>query len=523
MKAYANVVGTLLLMVVVVVGCGREDAVEVQEARTSAAQTSEVARLQEWITGVEQEEGAMRALLQGIGALLALEDAHSRQEWFGWLLERAAVAEDTETVVKFVYALVEHDPPLAAEAIRMLDATMMERDPLRWMGYLQADVLPPQFRMHGYALWFRHYGREAPVAEILRMLITLEDHALQEHSEWLFLDVLRTILQDDPPEQIWALLGILRIRIEPESWLRPGVLDIVGQALLRDARLEDAIAHYRMHADALGDRRIAGVMMPLLQKANAGERADLVAEIRGWGYGLEDFSMSRNHVARWDMEQLGAETDVLDIVQRLREILAHGIPVQVFSSRFTGNLLYPVLARASEGELQALRDLVLEMEAAAAEAAESVRMGLATALLDIYFYLEDYRGVLTRIEQGVPGYDAEWHAELHNKVQAHLAQAEGRTADAVAFYSAHIERVRGWEAPLASPEDGRLIVPDEVIALNERRIGDIWKAEGESIKAGAAYARAREHYEAALQQYRDDPLRLAVIEQKLAELNASVP
>lgn len=405
----------------------------------------------------------------------------------------------------------------------MLDALMMERDPLRWMGYLQADVLPPPFRMHGYSLWFRHYGKEAPAAELAGMLIALQDHGLQGHSERLFLDVLRTVLQDDSPEKIWTLLEILRNVIPPESWLYSSVLDIEGQALVRDARLEDAIAHYRMHADTLGDRRIAGVMMPLLQQANAGERADLVAEIRAWGYGLEHFTMSRNRVARWDLEQLGAETDVLAIVHGLREILAHGIPVQVISSHFTSNLLYPVLVQASEGELQALRDLVLEMEAAAAEAAEFVRMGLGTALLDIYFYLADYRGALARIEQGVPGYDAEWHAELHDKVQAHLAQAEGRAADAVAFYRAHIERVRGWENPLASPEDGRLIVPDEVIALNERRIGDIWKAEGEHMKAVAAYARAREHYETALQQYRDDALSRAEIEQAMIELDASVP
>ena len=192
----------------------------------------------------------------------------------------------------------------------------------------------------------------------------------------------------------------------------------------------------------------------------------------------------------------------------------------VVASAFLHDLLYPVLATANTEERLEIRDLLITLLDADAAVSESVRSALETALLDVYFYLEDFRGALARIENGISGYDEDWHAELRNKVGAHLAEQEGRIADAVRYYENHIARVRMWSDALISPEDGRKIVPAEVIALNKRRIGDLWMSEGEVEKAKAAHEQALRYYELARDAYGDDEASRAQMDEMLAEMAA---
>jgi len=513
----SGLVGFLVVAVLVAGGCSRKE-VDIVTAGPGAGE-----QIAARFAAVEQEAGMVVALLDGVAVLNEWEEPEEHYEVFRWLVQRAAETDDVEAVVSFVAALITTDESLAGEALRMLDGTMMTNHPEAWIVYLQSTAVPPAFRLHGYSLWFEQYDTDATPLEWASNLLALQYPQLQGYTGNLFGHALGRLLDDPDPARIWDVIAIIEQRIPPESHVLPAFLHVKGQALLRDARLADALAHYQAYADQLGETRLAGVVSRLVQQAAEAGEGDLVAATRAWVYAAEAFPMLRTRVARWDLEQLRGEADVMVMIAGVRDILSKDIPVSVVSSSFLQHLFYPALARAEKAGLGAIRDVLLLMDAAAVEAPDAVRGPIGTALLDVYFYLEDFHSVLTRIEQGIPGFDADWHAELYGKVQAHMAQAEGRAADAVVFYAAYIERVRSWTDPLISPEDGRLVVADEVIALNERRIGDIWKAEGETEKAAAAYERAIAYYQAAGQQYTEDALSLAAVQAALAELDAAMP
>jgi len=518
MDTYLGIAGCILFLLLTGAGYGRG---ETQETSPAAA-VEQVGEIQARLLDLAQEACFISVLLEGVDELRALEDPEQRWMLFQWLVERAREEGNAETAVTFVYALAKGDAQWAAAAVQFLDATMMERDPARWIAGLQAGILPPMFRVHGYSLWFRAYAAEAAVPELARRLLALDAPDLVALSQELFRDVLDMLFRQEDRERLRSLLEHLRPALPAASPLYPYVLHVEGRALARDGKTSEALVHYQAHAEVLGDARIAGEITGLLEAAAATRQPDLVEAIKAWGYSQAAFRATRNRVARWELGQLKGTTDAGALVAGVEAVLAQGIPVQMVASYFIANLLYPALPQASQDGLEALRDLVREMDAAArAEGTPgNARASFGAALLDMDFYLGDYRGALERVKQGIPGFDAEWHAELHDKIQAHLAQAEGRIADAVGFYAAHIERVRGWERAQISPEDGRRILPEEVIALNERRIGDLWAAAGEQAKAAAAYARARAAYASALEKYGDDAESAGLMQAALHELAA---
>jgi len=109
---------------------------------------------------------------------------------------------------------------------------------------------------------------------------------------------------------------------------------------------------------------------------------------------------------------------------------------------------------------------------------------------------------------------------MTDKVGAHLALQENRPEDAVALFRKHMERVLAWTAPVMNPENGAKMIKEAVMGFNEKRIGDIYAGmEGRGEDAQAAYGRARNWYQKALELLEPDSLEH---KQATAEL-AAVP
>ncbi len=510
---------SVCLSVGVLVGCSRQQDIPVPQDEVQEAELL-LEQMQLRVNAIAAESGIPTALAFGVTEMADWDNPYIQQDAFYGLVSLAQQTDDPDVISAFVKDLIVLDENMAGQAVMLFDGQMMEADSSAWLGFLTDESMPSTFRMHGHRLWFRHYGEDASMQDVTEAVLALLDPVLEKHVGGLLSETLQHVLVNRDAREIWDLLGSLQAHIPSESSLYEIVVHTQVQAYLRDAMMPEAFAHYQEHVALLGDVRVApGVSRLLDHAASEGDLA-FRARILAWGYGLEDFSMTRTRIARWELAQLRAEEDVSVVVDGVRAVMGRGVPVTVIANAFVREILYPTLARADTEEQQELRDVLLEMLVADEDLPEFVRASLKSSLLDVYFYLEDYRAALQQIEAGVPGYDADWHAELGNKVQAHLAEQEGRIADAVAHYKEHIQRVKTWTDSIVSPEDGRNILPYEVIALNERRISDLWAGEGETEKADAARARAITYYRLARDAYADDAQSFSKMEQVLQEMEA---
>jgi hypothetical protein len=149
----------------------------------------------------------------------------------------------------------------------------------------------------------------------------------------------------------------------------------------------------------------------------------------------------------------------------------------------------------------------------AADLSDSLHESLLLLLLDGAFYRNDFKQAYEIVKAGIPGYDEKWHAEMKDKVGAHLALQEGRKSDAIALFRKHMERVAAWTEPVMNPTNGAMMTREAVLGFNEKRIGDIYAGmDGHAEEAKAAYGRARDWYNKAISSAKPGS-----IEQKLAK------
>jgi hypothetical protein len=485
-----------------------------------------VEALRREVLKVENAKGMAEAIQRGLQIISGLDVPAEKYGFTGWLAEHVLVSGEIEHVYAFIPPIFSFDEQLGLELVYWIDASMLSVHGDDWIQLLLWDGFPPALQIHGYSLWFDAHGVGASIPDLLQRVASLLDPFLAVHADALLERVSIAQLDHEDASRIWALTTVMLEGAPREGNLRGLALYMQGLALLRDRSAADAFAHYMAHAGEIGEPRLIQGLPGLLQKAHT-DTPEVLGAIRNWVYGQTELAGLQTTLARWDMGQLQQIEDTAMVVNTTKDLLAKGAPVHVLASVFVNQLLYPALGRSGEDKeaLGALRDLLLALESAAdASVLSGLSLGgLNIAVMDVLFFLQDYKGALARVEAGVPGFDAEWHAESAGKLRAHVAQAEGRAADAVAYYAAHIERVRTWQEGVHSPLDNRVIIADEVIALNERRIGDIWKAAGEAELSQAAFERSIEHYRVAYARYgASDPAGQEAVRNALAALGVEL-
>jgi hypothetical protein len=255
---------------------------------------------------------------------------------------------------------------------------------------------------------------------------------------------------------------------------------------------------------------------PILKKAKSMQKGELIKQVIDTAYAQgEAFPMTRDAAASWsvrDAADSGSMDGLLAVTERA---LDAGVSVKRFYYAFSRGF-YAGVETASAEQRKALGDLLLKFSKVP-DLSESLAGMIASSRLDVAFFTQDFKGALAIVEAGVPGFDEDWHAELANKIKAHIAQKEGRVEDAVALYTKHMERVEKWEEPVVNPENGQKMIKEVVLGFNEKRIGDIWSGvEGHEKDAKAAYARARDWYQKGLALLEADSPEYAAAKQELA-------
>lgn len=137
--------------------------------------------------------------------------------------------------------------------------------------------------------------------------------------------------------------------------------------------------------------------------------------------------------------------------------------------------------------------------------AEDTRGRLIGLLLDISFNAADYDRSIALLDEGLPQYDPAWHEIMRNKVLAHKAEDAGDTAEAVRRFRVFMEHIAaeqeaGDKEELVDPISGHRMTHSMIMALNARRIGDIYSRADHLEEAQAAYTEAAGYYREAIEE-----------------------
>ncbi len=235
---------------------------------------------------------------------------------------------------------------------------------------------------------------------------------------------------------------------------------------------------------------------------------------------LADCPRARGDAAgRW-LKRAATEASTDLFVQRSNELLDKNIEVGRVGAEYQKHF-YKGIRQGSDAQKAAYL-AVGERLATNAALPESRRASLQLLRLDGAFYRKDFAAALAIIDAGIASHDDAWHAEMKNKVSAHLALAEGRPEEAIAMFRKHMAIVEAWEAPVINPENGMSMSKEVVLGFNEKRIGDIYAGiPGKESEAAAAYARARVCYKEALALLEPDSAEHKAAAEELAAVPAA--
>ncbi len=472
----------------------------------------------EELARVEAEQGLHVMGEQGMEMLARIEDAALQQQLLQYMVQTVLAAEAYDVVTGMVPPLMANQEELAVLVVRWAGPTMLEQAPDPWLTLLLEQTDSMQIRAHGLLGWIHLYAAHAGEDELAMMVGRMLSADMQEFSEYLVRSLIEVALGSEDAERKAVVLAMLE-----EQAAAPDVLRLVQSGYVRLALQEQdagaALARMQQQADLLGDQALARLLRSLLAQTDDDE---VLHAVETWVYAdaQQELQVTRRQYAMWQMRQLRDQQDVEALSHVVARALDAGVEAQALVSRFVRNHFYGLMETASEADRKRVLAILHSLQLAAGEGMpEGLRTSLAMAKLDGYYYLKDFASALALVEAGIPGQDEAWHEELRDKVAAHLALQEGRYADAVERFRRHIDRTRQWEKPIHAPDTGRLIVADEVIALNERRIGDILLLMPEhEDEAAEAYARAAQHYQMALDQYADDPVSEKVIRAEWKDL-----
>lgn len=189
----------------------------------------------------------------------------------------------------------------------------------------------------------------------------------------------------------------------------------------------------------------------------------------------------------------GPSPDPAGFPARLSRLLAmSSVPPSVLSSIYTEHF-YDVLE-----DKDVLRETHAIGRAIRAQLDDPADRALFSAYdLDAAFMMEDWDEALRLLDAGVPDRDAAWHEMARIKIRAHKALAAGDRPEAVRLFEAFVARLPDEDQP--DPVSGVIHSRLLVTADNKARIGDIWRDDGETDKALAAYAEAAKLYDRALE------------------------
>jgi tetratricopeptide (TPR) repeat protein len=275
------------------------------------------------------------------------------------------------------------------------------------------------------------------------------------------------------------------------------ILPIKIKALTKQKKYAEAKKLVLEHAGELGDSGLrslqVGIVRGLVQSGKLDEARKLVKSVYADG---AKYPTTLASVGLYWVQKAIDDKQAGEFVSRVDELSGAGCSVDHFAFVFRDGF-YTVM---QSGDRDAINKCSAQLEKFTKTEGlhESTLQVLALLMLDGAFYRNDFKAAYEMVERGVPGYDEKWHAEMRDKVGAHLALQEERYADAIELFRKHMERVAAWTDPVINPVNGARMTKEAVLGFNEKRLGDIFTKMGDEAEAKAAYARAKEWYNKAI-------------------------
>jgi tetratricopeptide (TPR) repeat protein len=370
---------------------------------------------------------------------------------------------------------------LTAWLIKLMDSPVLlpELKQVSWRRYVsvcpQAEMLPSLVERVPYVLAFDASSRPQLIAVAAKGLLQAGELELLAQ----FLDKIVAAAGEDA-----ALIAVVET----------ARLD----ALIIDEQLDEAIVFVGRKDSALPDvalsQRVGKVTAALLA---AERKADAEAFLVTLLDSAEAMPATARVASRQWVGLARADGDLELVLERIGVMVDRALPLPLvfmeFNKDFYGVMQQPDVAT------RALGTAMLERLASHADADKLDAARVEMMQLDCAFFHNDFNSASNLLKAGIAGQSEEWHAQLLNKVEAHLAMQEGRIDDAIACFRRHMAIVAQWEHPVRDPSQDLDMYKEAVLGFNEKRIGDILtKAGGREAEAAAVYQKARDYYAQAL-------------------------
>jgi tetratricopeptide (TPR) repeat protein len=341
--------------------------------------------------------------------------------------------------------------------------------------------------------------QEAPAGGALGLIGRAVDTLFDQQR----LDAVEQILKlggrmvtSDPGTQHLLLFTRLRLQTARGEWQELEALFPTAAATLPDADLH----------------RLLRQVLPALIKAGKISLADSFCEEIVARQSSKPQSLG---VAARYWTESAAANDPAALPARLETLLRAKLPVRQLCSLYMRFFYEVIDDPAIVKPMKALGERLVPL----AED-DDTRNQIRTMVLDGCFVLEDYDAALRILEEGIAGRDALWHNMAVSKVKAHKALRENRHRDAVRHFREFMATVaNAKEEDTSDPATGLVHTRAMILGRNAKRIGDILAAMPDPDPEGSrkAYAEAREYFEQALKEVRDEEVK-ALIEKELAEV-----
>ncbi len=495
---------TVMMMVLVgavaglLAGCRRDREETVTEDPEEARQLLLEASQAE-ISGLQETEGAEAAIAR-MRELLSLPAYREiRGPICQRLLETLMAVGDADGVLATYLELADADASMAETGFRLaIQAAMQDEDPQVRADLVErliaAGSLPLPLRVAAWQYRMEMYAQTGSIAGVADRVAEIMDSDVASAARTVFATAVSQGMRIGDYTGVQALLAAIETRSLWNADLDLFVKLARGELLLVQDKPEAAWNHYVALADVIGDAEFSRRAPAVLKVAKRLDLQELVSRVVDTAYQRGDtFPLTRDAAAAWTVREAAESGKVDVLLAATQTALERGAAVPRFYHGFSRGF-YAMIQKATPAERTALGELLRRLSGVP-DLTEAMQGMIASARLDVAFFAQDFKAALAIVEAGVPGFDEEWHAELRDKVSAHIAQQEGRHEDAIALYRKHMERVSAWEQPVINPENNQKMIKEVVLGFNEKRIGDIWSAvPGREADAAAAYARAREWY-----------------------------
>jgi tetratricopeptide (TPR) repeat protein len=509
----------MVMTLVVFSGCrGKGDRSDQQATETAAVVSMDTVEME--LSAIQEKEGS-EGVIERLTEMLGDERyAALKQELAMRLMDEYSSTGNVAAMQDAWLKLALSDEGIASmifSRVFSATATTNTADMIDWCNRIIAAPVSDTIKAQTWRVIVVEESRAGNLADIIKRLPEIMKLGQNESRA-----VLGILVRESINAKQYAIIDeindFVNAKAADRSDLKPLLLSAKSTALIRQSKLDDAWAFIQSNADTLGDTGLSRAITQLLSSANREKNVALVNKVADYVFERGDnIPRTRDTVAATLITQAVDAHDSGLFLKRAQRSIDAGCSLTRIAVDFREGF-YLIMNSGSDAqrtECFALVDKILKMD----NLDEYTSQSFTLMALDGAFYRTDFRTAYEIIKKGVPGYDEKWHAEMLDKVGAHLALQEKRYDDAIRLFRKHMARVEQWKDPMINPENGAKMTREAVLAFNEKRLGDIYlKMGGHEKEAKEAFAKARSLYNQAISNAAPGSIERKLAQEELSQV-----